>query len=386
MLRSALARTSYALIQAMKRRTCARASIGSSAKSAGIRKTRIPESRHNASRVQSSAHLWLCGEPSTSITPAWPRKNTTKSASIVRSASRHGALTEIAIVQCGWSVSRYSSSARLTSSCIVLGKPKPCFRRSPAVRSLRASLMRATLRAFNRSSHRGVLIGLRSRGRTPSGPTLLIVRCRGRGALARKPRFHRSTALSTAPQPDPRDQLVDLVEDSRGARSLLLDLVDRVLGGPPIRWQDSARGGSARGRSQSATGRRRVRAGIDRAVDAEGRVTRPRARRRRGPPTRESATRRARAQPRVASPPLTSALHIGHYAFVVDESSALRVRHAVAADGAAIAETHASSWEAAYVHIFDASFLAAAAQSRRVGWRDSTSRIWTPPNVLLVAE
>jgi len=71
---------------------------------------------------------------------------------------------------------------------------------------------------------------------------------------------------------------------------------------------------------------------------------------------------------------------------VVDESSALRVRDAVAADGAAIAETHASSWEAAYVHIFDASFLAAAAQSRRVGWRDSTSRIWTPPNVLLVAE
>jgi GNAT superfamily N-acetyltransferase len=62
------------------------------------------------------------------------------------------------------------------------------------------------------------------------------------------------------------------------------------------------------------------------------------------------------------------------------------VRHAVAADADAIGETHGSSWAAAYVHIFDASFLAAAAQSRRVGWRDSISRIQTPPNVLLVAE
>src|SRR5436190_6418946 len=39
---------------------------------------------------------------------------------------------------------------------------------------------------------------------------------------------HRSTALSTASQPDPRDELVDLVEDHVALGHLLLDLVDGI--------------------------------------------------------------------------------------------------------------------------------------------------------------
>ena len=64
----------------------------------------------------------------------------------------------------------------------------------------------------------------------------------------------------------------------------------------------------------------------------------------------------------------------------------LGVRLAVVADGDAIGNAHASAWEAAYTHIFDASFLAAAAQGRRVGWSQSIAHILTPPNVLLVGE
>ena len=36
--------------------------------------------------------------------------------------------------------------------------------------------------------------------------------------------------------------------------------------------------------------------------------------------------------------------------------------------------------------MFAPSFLSAASQSRRVGWRNSISRVSAPPNVLLVAE
>ena len=64
----------------------------------------------------------------------------------------------------------------------------------------------------------------------------------------------------------------------------------------------------------------------------------------------------------------------------------LRVRKAVEADGAAIGEAHAAAWLAAYGHIFAATFLAAAAESRRVGWPQAIRRLLTPPNVLLVGE
>jgi GNAT superfamily N-acetyltransferase len=62
------------------------------------------------------------------------------------------------------------------------------------------------------------------------------------------------------------------------------------------------------------------------------------------------------------------------------------VREAVAADGAAIGEAHAAAWEAAYGHIFDATFVAAAADGRRVGWPTAMSRLLVAPNVLLVGE
>jgi GNAT superfamily N-acetyltransferase len=73
---------------------------------------------------------------------------------------------------------------------------------------------------------------------------------------------------------------------------------------------------------------------------------------------------------------------VGQYARVL----ALRVRPAVVADHAEIGDAHAAAWEAAYTHIFDPSFLAAAAQGRRVGWQRSIARLVAPPNLLLVGE
>ena len=64
----------------------------------------------------------------------------------------------------------------------------------------------------------------------------------------------------------------------------------------------------------------------------------------------------------------------------------LCVRFAVAADGDAIGNAHATAWEAAYTYIFDPSFLAAAAQGRRAGWHQAIAGILTPPNLLLVGE
>jgi hypothetical protein len=49
----------------------------------------------------------------------------------------------------------------------------------------------------------------------------------------------------------------------------------------------------------------------------------------------------------------------------------IRVRPAREADADAIGETLAAAWTAAYDHIFDASFLASAAESRR---RDAPTR------------
>jgi GNAT superfamily N-acetyltransferase len=65
---------------------------------------------------------------------------------------------------------------------------------------------------------------------------------------------------------------------------------------------------------------------------------------------------------------------------------ALRVRAGVVADCAEIGEAHAAAWEVAYPHIFESSFLAAAAQARRVGWGHSIGRLVDPPNLLLVGE
>jgi GNAT superfamily N-acetyltransferase len=65
---------------------------------------------------------------------------------------------------------------------------------------------------------------------------------------------------------------------------------------------------------------------------------------------------------------------------------AVRVRSAVETDAAAIGETHAAAWTAAYAHIFDASFLARAADGRRVGWRQSLPGLLVAPSFVLVAE
>ncbi len=62
----------------------------------------------------------------------------------------------------------------------------------------------------------------------------------------------------------------------------------------------------------------------------------------------------------------------------------LRVREAVEADGEAIGEAHAEAWLAAYSHIFEPNFLAAAAESRRVGWPHAIRGLLLPPNNLLV--
>jgi GNAT superfamily N-acetyltransferase len=64
----------------------------------------------------------------------------------------------------------------------------------------------------------------------------------------------------------------------------------------------------------------------------------------------------------------------------------LGVRAAVEADGAAIGEAHGAAWQAAYGHIFDATFLAAAVDGRRIGWPAAISRLLAAPNVLLVGE
>jgi GNAT superfamily N-acetyltransferase len=62
----------------------------------------------------------------------------------------------------------------------------------------------------------------------------------------------------------------------------------------------------------------------------------------------------------------------------------LEVRQAVEADGVAIGEAHAASWLAAYGGIFDPTFLAAAAESRRTSWPSKIRGDLSPPGLLLV--
>jgi GNAT superfamily N-acetyltransferase len=62
------------------------------------------------------------------------------------------------------------------------------------------------------------------------------------------------------------------------------------------------------------------------------------------------------------------------------------VRRATLDDGDAIGAAHGAAWLAAYGHIFDATFLNAAAESRRVGWPRAMERLLGPPNLLLVGE
>lgn len=64
----------------------------------------------------------------------------------------------------------------------------------------------------------------------------------------------------------------------------------------------------------------------------------------------------------------------------------VRVRSAVQTDAGAIGETHAAAWTAAYDHIFEASFLARAADGRRVGWPQVLSGLLVAPSFVLVAE
>jgi GNAT superfamily N-acetyltransferase len=64
----------------------------------------------------------------------------------------------------------------------------------------------------------------------------------------------------------------------------------------------------------------------------------------------------------------------------------VRIRPAVPADASGIGETHASAWETAYDHIFESSFLARAAGSRRDGWSHSLPRLLGAPGLVLVAE
>jgi GNAT superfamily N-acetyltransferase len=66
--------------------------------------------------------------------------------------------------------------------------------------------------------------------------------------------------------------------------------------------------------------------------------------------------------------------------------SELFVRPATTDDGDAIGAAHAAAWLAAYGHIFDATFLAAAADSRRAGWPRALEQLLGPPNLLLVGE
>jgi GNAT superfamily N-acetyltransferase len=70
--------------------------------------------------------------------------------------------------------------------------------------------------------------------------------------------------------------------------------------------------------------------------------------------------------------------------FVTD--LATRVRSAVPADAHAIGETHAAAWTAAYDHIFEASFLARAADGRRIGWPRALPNLLIAPSLVLVAE
>jgi GNAT superfamily N-acetyltransferase len=62
------------------------------------------------------------------------------------------------------------------------------------------------------------------------------------------------------------------------------------------------------------------------------------------------------------------------------------VRPAVVSDADAIGDAHAESWLAAYAEIFDREFLVAAAESRRIGWRNVISRMLARPSILLVGE
>jgi GNAT superfamily N-acetyltransferase len=64
----------------------------------------------------------------------------------------------------------------------------------------------------------------------------------------------------------------------------------------------------------------------------------------------------------------------------------VHVRPARDADADAIGETHAAAWTAAYDHIFDASFLGRAAESRRLGWSQTLPRLLVAPSFVLVAE
>jgi GNAT superfamily N-acetyltransferase len=74
----------------------------------------------------------------------------------------------------------------------------------------------------------------------------------------------------------------------------------------------------------------------------------------------------------------------GHHVGVAD--LAVRVRSAVQADAGAIGEVHAAAWTAAYEHIFEPTFLARAADGRRVGWSQSLAGLLVAPSLVFVAE
>jgi GNAT superfamily N-acetyltransferase len=73
-----------------------------------------------------------------------------------------------------------------------------------------------------------------------------------------------------------------------------------------------------------------------------------------------------------------------HHGLVADLD--IRVRPAREADADAIGETHAAAWTAAYDHIFDPSFLASAAESRRLGWTHTLPSLLIAPSFVLVVE
>ena len=64
----------------------------------------------------------------------------------------------------------------------------------------------------------------------------------------------------------------------------------------------------------------------------------------------------------------------------------LQVRRVLDTDGAAIGAAHAAAWLAAYTHIFEPDFLAAAAESRRVEWPRVIQGLLAAPNLLMVGE
>jgi len=64
----------------------------------------------------------------------------------------------------------------------------------------------------------------------------------------------------------------------------------------------------------------------------------------------------------------------------------IRIRPATQADGPALGDVHAAAWRSAYADLFEARFLEAAAESRRVMWPHLIAGLLEPPSFMLVAE